>query len=228
MADGQRELADAESELADAERELADAKAELDRAPGELEDARKELDDGWSEYNDGRAEADEKFADAERELTDAEREVADAYETLKDLKRATTYALTREENTGYVCFDNDTSIVAAISVVFPVFFFLVAALVCMTTMTRMVDEQRTQIGVLKAMGYSGGQIMSKYLFYSGSAALAGSAVGYALGSTALPWIIWEIYGMIYGFAPLNQIFLPRLALVSFAAALLCSMGATWR
>ena len=227
LADAESELADAESELADAERELADAKAELDRAPGELEDARKELDDGWSEYNDGRAEADEKFADAERELTDAELEVADAYETLKDLKRATTYALTREENTGYVCFDNDTSIVAAISVVFPVFFFLVAALVCMTTMTRMVDEQRTQIGVLKAMGYANSQIMSKYLFYSGSAALAGSAVGYALGSTALPWIIWEIYGMIYGFAPLNQIFLPQLALVSFAAALLCSMGATY-
>lgn len=227
VTDGRQELDDAKAELTDAEKELADAKAELDKAPSELADARQELDEGWSEYNDGRAEADEKFADAEKELTDAEKEVADAYETLRDLKHATTYALTREENTGYVCFDNDTSIVAAISVVFPVFFFLVAALVCMTTMTRMVDEQRTQIGVLKAMGYSNGQIISKYLFYAGSAALAGSILGYALGSTALPWIIWEIYALIYGFAPLEQIFLPDLALISLAAALLCSMGATY-
>ncbi len=111
--------------------------------------------------------------------------------------------------------------------VFPVFFFLVAALVCMTTMKRMVDEERTQIGVLKAMGYGRAQIMSKYLFYSGSAALLGSAIGYSLGVTGLPWIIWEIYGLLYGFAPLEYAVLPTLASSSFAAALLCSMGATW-
>ena len=111
--------------------------------------------------------------------------------------------------------------------VFPVFFFLVAALVCMTTMNRMVDEERTQIGVLKAMGYGRAQIMSKYLFYSGSAALLGSAIGYSLGVTGLPWIIWEIYGLLYGFAPLEYVVLPTLASSSFAAALLCSMGATW-
>ena len=227
LEDGRAELSKAERELADARRKLDDAQEELDRAPGELEDARRELDDGWSEYHSGLEDADREFADAEKELLDAEIEVADAREKLKDLKRATTYTLTREENTGYVCFENDTSIVAAISVVFPVFFFLVAALVCMTTMTRMVDEQRTQIGVLKALGYGNGQIMAKYLFYSGTAALIGSAAGYSLGAAGLPWIIWEIYGMIYGFAPLKHTALPGLAAVSFAAALLCSMGATW-
>ena len=97
----------------------------------------------------------------------------------------------------------------------------------MTTMKRMVDEERTQIGVLKAMGYGRFQIMSKYLFYSGSAALLGSLIGYALGVAGLPWIIWEIYGLIYGFAPLEYTVLPTLASSSFAAALLCSMGATW-
>ena len=75
--------------------------------------ARRELDGGWAEYNDGRADADREFADAERELTDAEAELADARKELADLKRAVTYVLTREENTGYVCFDNDTSIIAA-------------------------------------------------------------------------------------------------------------------
>lgn len=214
-------------EMEDAKAELDSAKSELDRVPAELADARRELDGGWAEYNDGRADADREFADAERELTDAEAELADARKELADLKRAVTYVLTREENTGYVCFDNDTSIIAAISVVFPAFFFLVAALVCMTTMTRMVDEQRTQIGVLKALGYGNSQIMGKYLFYSGSAALIGSGLGYALGSTGLPLIIWEIYGIIYGFAPLEHAVLPGLITVSFAAALLCSMGATW-
>lgn len=227
LEDGQRELTDAQRELRDAQRKLADARDELDRAPGELSDARTELDDGWTEYHDGRADAEREFADAEQELRDAEQELADAREKLADIKPATTYLLTRTENTGYACFENDTSIVAAISVIFPVFFFLVAALVCMTTMTRMVDEQRTQIGVLKALGYSNGQIMSKYLFYSGSAALIGSLIGYNLGVVGLPWVIWEIYGMIYGFSPLHHALLPELAAVSFAAALLCSMGATW-
>ncbi len=227
LADGERKLSDARQELRDAQKKLDDAKNDLDKAPGELADARTELDDGWKEYLDGRADADREFADAETELRDAEQELADAREDLKELKRATTYVLTREENTGSICFENDTSIVAAVSVVFPVFFFLVAALVCMTTMKRMVDEERTQIGVLKALGYSGGQIMSKYLFYSGSAALVGSLAGYGLGITGLPRVIWEIYGMIYGFAPLEHAVLPALATVSFAAALLCSMGATY-
>lgn len=225
--DGLKEYEDGLAQSESAKQELDDAAAELRDAEQELQDARQELDDGWVEYEDGVKEADQEFADAEEELKDGEKDLQDARQELEDLKKPTTYVLTREENVGYVCFDNDTSIVAAISVVFPVFFFLVAALVCMTTMTRMVDEQRTQIGVLKALGYSNGQIMGKYLFYSGSAAVVGSALGYAAGAHWLPWIIWEIYGIIYGFAPLTFVFDPALAAVSFAAALLCSIGATY-
>lgn len=227
LDDGQQELADARQELDDAKKELDDAKRDLDKAPGELADARKELDDGWKDYEDGRAEAEGAFADAERELADGEAELRDAREKLAELKSPSTYALTREENTGYACFENDTSIVASISLVFPVFFFLVAALVCMTTMKRMVDEQRTQIGVLKALGYSRGQITGKYLFYSGSAAIMGCLAGYAAGAQSLPLIIWQIYAIMYGFAPLKFAFSPALAAISFAAALLCSIGATY-
>ena len=161
----------------------------------------------------------QEFADAEAELADGEQEIADAYEELGKLKEADLYTLSRQEDVGYASFDNDTSIIHAISVVFPVFFFLVAALVCMTTMKRMVEEQRTQIGVLKAMGYSRQQIIGKYLFYSGSAAITGSILGYALGSWGLPIVIWEIYGIMYGFAPLKFVFDPALAAISFAAAL---------
>ena len=227
LADGEQELRDAVAELADAKVELEDAAAELAKAPGELADARKELDDGWTEYLDGAAEADAEFADARRELDDGQVEIADAYEQLSELEPADTYVLTRMENTGYAAFDNDTSIIAAISLVFPAFFFLVAALVCMTTMTRMVDEQRTQIGVLKALGYSDGQIMGRYLFYAGSAATLGAVLGYALCCYGLPWIIWQIYGIMYSFADLKFVFSPGLAAVSYGAALLCSMGATY-
>jgi len=231
---GEQELADAEVEyedgladLAEAKLELDDAKAELEQAPTDLADARAELDDGWKEYQEGSAEAEAEFADAEKELHEGEEEIADAYEKLSELKRPDTFTLTRHENTGYAAFDNDTAIIAAISLVFPLFFFLVAALVCMTTMKRMVDEQRTQIGVLKAIGYSRQQIIGKYLFYSGSAAFTGSVLGYLLGSWGLPAVIWVIYGIMYGFAPLQFQFDPVLAAVSLAAALLCSMGATW-
>ena len=227
LLDGEAELADGKAELADAKAELDDARIELNDIPDELADARIELDDGWAEYYDGKAEADQEFADAEAELEDGEQEIADAYEELGKLKKADTYVLTRNENAGYSAFDNDTSIIKAISLAFPVFFFLVAALVCMTTMTRMVDEQRTQIGTFKALGYSNRQIMGKYLFYSGSAAALGSIIGYAIGSYSLPWIIWEIYGILYQFADLKFIFTPSLAIGSFAVAILCSIGATW-
>lgn len=227
LLDAEQKLADGKAELIDAEKELSDAKEDLDKAPQELADAREELDDGWVEYRDGLAEAQQEFSDAEQELFDGEQEIADAYEELADLKSADTFVLTRKENLGYVSFDNDTSIIAAVSVIFPIFFFLVAALVCMTTMKRMVDEQRTQIGVLKAMGYSRSQIIGKYLFYSGSAAVSGSIIGYALGSWGIPLIIWEIYAIMYGFAPLEFPFDPILCLICFCAALLCSMGATY-
>lgn len=225
--DGLREYNDGKRELDDAEQDLKDAYQKLLDAEQELKDARIELDDGWVEYQDGKTEADDEFRKAEEDLHDAEIEIADAYEDLNELEEADTYVLTREENAGYVSFENDTSIVDAVAAVFPAFFFLVAALVCVTTMTRMVDEQRTQIGVLKAMGYSNAQIMGKYIFYSGSAATMGTIAGFAIGSTAMPWVIWQIYGIMYDFAPLNFLFDPSLAALTFAAAMLCSAGSTW-
>ncbi len=227
LDEAQAEIDRGRAELADAQAQLSEALLQLYSAPGELAEARKKLDEGWEEYNSGKAEAEEEFAKAEKELSDGEAELADARSLLDELRDARTFTLTRSENVGYACFDSDTSIVAAISVVFPVFFFLVAALVCMTTMKRMVDEQRTQIGVLKAIGYGRGQIIGKYLFYSGSAAAIGCAIGYALGSTVLPLIMWEIYGMMYGFAPLEMVFNPALAALTFAASMLCSIGSTY-
>ena len=117
----------------------------------------------------------------------------------------------------------------SISAIFPLFFFLVAALVCMTTMTRMIDDQRTQIGVLKALGYSNGAVLAKYLFYSGSAAAIGAGGGFFFGSWIFPAVIWKAYGMMLNFAdrPCAYIVNRPLFLACMAVALLCSMGATW-
>ena len=125
------------------------------------------------------------------------------------------YVLNRETNAGYVNFENDSSIVNGISKVFPVFFFLVAALVTMTTMTRMVEEQRTQIGTLKALGYGGGTIAWKYISYAGGAALLGALIGFFGGSWLFPWVIWQAYGMLYGFAPIH-LYAGLVALCAFA------------
>jgi putative ABC transport system permease protein len=108
--------------------------------------------------------------------------------------------------------------------VFPVFFFLIAALVCSTTMTRMVDDERGQIGTFRALGYSNAAIISKYLIYAGSAAIIGCLVGYAIGTYAFPMVIWSCYGMLYGFAPLVLKNSAVLLIICILVALICSVG----
>lgn len=217
VADAEAELANAKQTLAE---EKADAKQTLADAKKELTDAHAELADGWAKYNDSYAEFEEKIAEAEQEIADAEADIA-------NIEKPETYVLNRDANIGYACFQNDSSIVEGLANVFPVFFFLVAALVCMTTMNRMVEEQRTQIGVLKALGYGEAATMGKYLFYSGSAALAGCIAGYFLGIHLFPFVIWTAYGMMYQMGSIVYILDGGTALLCLACALLCSMGTTW-
>lgn len=138
-----------------------------------------------------------------------------------------TYVLDRNTNIGYACFESDSEIVGQVAKVFPIFFILVAALVCMTTMSRMVEEQRTQIGVLKALGYSETAIMGKYMFYSGSAAVLGCVSGYAIGTVLFPKAIWMSYELMYLPLPMKYLFDSVLALIAIIVSLLCSIGTTW-
>ncbi len=160
---------------------------------------------------------------------------SDAYEDyLDETENAITstapensYVLTRNTNIGYVCFENDVNIVNSIAAVFPLFFFMVAALVCITTMNRMVEEQRTQIGTLKALGYSNSSIIGKYIFYSGSAAIIGAVFGFMAGTYIFPVVIWEVYRIMYSFNNVVvYVFNTSLAIISLIVALLCSIGAT--
>ncbi len=144
-----------------------------------------------------------------------------------DIKEPECYIMTRDENTGYVSFENDTEIVSGIADVFPLFFVLIAILVCMTTMTRMIDEERTQIGTLKSMGFTDAAITAKYMLYSGSAALTGWAVGFFVGTIDLPQVFWLAYGSIYDFADMDYLFSPKLAGGTLAVSVLGMLGGTW-
>jgi len=167
----------------------------------ELEEGREELADAWIEYEDGREEAKREFQDAWLELVDANRELRDAREYIDAMTENDIIILNRNSNVGYVNLDSASDIVQGVSRVFPAFFLLVASLVCITTMTRMIDEERTQIGTLKALGYSNGAIISKYLVYSGSGAIIGCGLGVMVGSSIFPMILWEAYKIMLFIQP---------------------------
>lgn len=143
-----------------------------------------------------------------------------------NLEAPETYVLTRRENAGFVSFQNDTAIVSAVANLLPVFFIMIALLVCITTMTRMVSEERTQIGVLKAMGFHSWDIAAKYLLYALSATFFGWLLGFFLGTWALPEIFWWAYGVLYKFAPLKYTYSRSLAMITLGVSLAGILGAT--
>lgn len=220
LESSEAELTAGEKQLAAAKQELSLQEKQLNEQEQKLADAEKELADGQKEYEDGLQTLDEKTADAKEEIADAQKQI-------DEIQEPDVYVLGRDTNIGYASYENDSTIVAGIAKVLPFFFFLVAALVCMTTMNRMVEEQRTQIGVLKALGYSEARIMGKYLFYAGSAAGIGSVIGFLIGSTIFPTVIWNAYKIMYHMGDYELMFDPGLAVASLAVALFCSVGVTW-
>ena len=220
IEDGKNALAAAEAELTDGENQLAAAKEQIEEKEDQLEAAETELADGLLQYQEKQSEFDEQ-------MQDADDQIADAQSKIDKIEKPETYVLDRNTNVGYVCLKNDSGVVKGIANVFPVFFFLVAALICMTTMNRMVEEQRTQIGVLKALGFSEGKIMGKYLFYSGSAAISGTLIGYVLGIHFFPLVIITAYGIVYKMGGIYYVSDLPLALVSLTVAVFCSVGTTW-
>lgn len=208
LLDGLAQMRDAQTKIEQGEKALAESwdlitynERLLREGRQELEDGKQKYKEGLREYYDGRQEAKQKLSDAEAELVDAEEKLADAWETLSEMTENPVYILDRSTNMGYNSLDSASDIVAGVSKVFPAFFLLVAALVCITTMTRMVDEERTQIGTLKALGYSSLAIMAKYLIYAGSSAVLGCALGVAAGSIVFPSVLWEAYKIMIFITP---------------------------
>ena len=236
-----KQLEDAKAQLDSGYAQIAAGQAELDAAREMISSGGAQLETAKKQYEQGKAEAERGFAEAEKELAsgkaqlDAAKaeldkgaaELDSAEKQIKNINHADTYVLGRDTNAGYVCFESDTNVVQSVASVFPVFFFLVAALVCLTTMTRMIADQRTQIGIMKALGYSSGAIMGKYMFYSGSATVLGSIFGIAAGSFAFPAIVWFGYGLIYNLSGLTFTMNWPLALGITAANLLVTLLVTW-
>lgn len=210
---------DYENGIAEAERQLAQAERDIASGQAELEEGQAQLAEGEAEYESSSAEVEEQLLDAEYQIRDAEAAIA-------DIETPSWYVLTREANVAYVSFESNAEKVANIARVFPFFFFLVALLVTLTTMTRMVEEQRTQIGTLKALGYSRGAIILKYMLYAGIAGVLGSAVGLAIGLCLFPAVIWNAYSIMYTLPDLIFRLNPQYALVSSLALILCAQGAT--
>lgn len=251
---GRKELREAKRELDDAKAQLDDAVVQLTDAKQELADARKELDDGWKdyydgeaqyadgikelsdayteltdgerdyrkglrEYADGKAEADEKIADAQEKITDARRKVA-------DIDSCEWYIFSRSYNPGYTGFGQDADRMANLASVLPIIFFLVAALVCLTTMTRMVEEQRVQIGALKALGYSRLSISWKYIGYGLLPSLVGGVLGLVIGYILFPKMIFTAYQIMYQMPDIELHAYTDISLFSVLAAVACTTVAT--
>lgn len=197
IADGESQLAEAKQTIADGETQLADAKQEIDDGKISLADAKQEIADKEKELEDGKAEYEKAKADAEPEIADAKQEIADGEKTLADLKKPTWYVWGRDKVTSTESFGQDAGRISNIGKFFPVIFFLVAALVSLTTMTRMIEEQRQQIGTLKALGYSDGVIAFKYFAYAMLSTVSGALAGVVVGEKILPWVIMNAYGMLY-------------------------------
>lgn len=202
-----------------AEQELASARETLDDGWQQYEDGCAELEDGWAQYEKGKAEADTRLADAAGQITDAQ-------EVIDDIAACEWYVLDRDTLTSFVTFEQNADRIADIAKVFPVFFFLVAALVALTTMTRMVEENRLQIGALKALGYSERDITAKYLIYALFASSSGAAAGILVGFSGFPAVIWYAYSIMYQVPTFKLIYYPWLIVVSLAASTAVISAAT--
>ena len=219
LADARKELDDGWKEYYDGEEKYADGEKELADAYRELTDGEKDYREGLREYEDGKAEADEKIADAEEKIADARRKVA-------DIESCEWYLFSRSYNPGYTGYGQDAERMANLASVFPVIFFLVAALVCLTTMTRMVEEQRVQIGSLKAMGYSGLAISRKYLLYGLLPSLTGGMFGLVIGYILFPKMIFTAYQIMYQMPNIELRAYGGISAYSLLAAVACTTIAT--
>ena len=221
LTSSQAELDENEQKLLDGEKEIRENEQKLKDAKKDLEDVKKKLSDGKKEYQDGKKEADDKIAEAQQKIEDAQKEV-------DDIETPEWIVTDRNDLPEYSDFGDNAERLKNIGKVFPMIFFLVAALISLTTMTRMVEEQRTQIGTMKALGYGKASIASKYLSYVFLATVGGSIAGVLFGEKVLPFIIIQAYGIMYwNIGDHMQLdYELQYALIASGAAVICTMGAT--
>lgn len=219
----------AQAEYSAAQTAVAPAKAALDTANAQLASAQAAYDTSSAALAAARTQLDTakaQITEAEPQIAEGEKQLADGQQQLAELEVPEWMILDRTSHVSASSYLSNVDKLEAITTVFPIFFFLVAALVALTTMTRMVEEERLQIGTLKALGYKRGQIMFKYLFYAWVATLVGGAAGLAFGFTVIPIVIWNAYGTMYTIPGFRCLFHASLAVLGVGAAFLCTSAAT--
>lgn len=204
---GMADLQEAEQEVRDGEQELADAYTKLT--------------DGESDYADGLKDYQEGKAEAEQELADARQEIEDGQKQVDEIASAEWYILDRTANVGFASYQQDSQRMTKLATLFPTVFFLVAALVCLTAMTRMVEEQRVEIGGLKALGYSKLDIARKYVGYGLLASVIGGVIGLVLGGIGIPWVIVTCWKVMYDYPGVSLTFSWPTAMGCLLAAVAC-------
>ncbi len=223
IKEGKEKLNNAKTTLENNEKELNKTKQlttkQLESARQEINTSKKQLQEGRKTLETNKAEYEEKIKEAEKELTDAKQKI-------QEIEHPTWYILGRDSNPGYSGFMQDTKSIKNLGKVFPIVFFVIATLISLTSMTRMVEEQRVQIGTMKALGYNKAQIASKYLLYSGLACLIGGSIGMIIGFETLPRIIWMMYSMMYVIPNFVASFNVYFAILGLGLASLCIIGAS--
>jgi len=215
---GKSRLDDALSELARAENELIQGRKDYEKSRADLDDGIAEYEQGLADYNKGLAEYNDGVKEAEKKFAEAEEKIADAKRELDDLSEPVWYVYDRDDFPNYTEYGNNADRISNIAKVFPAFFLLVAALVCSTTVSRMVEENRVQVGLFKALGYSDGAIVFKYLLYAVSAAIIGCLAGLLGGMKLFPYVIISAYRMMYNIPDTLIPYNTLLTAVSLAAA----------
>ena len=192
----------------------------------QIEEAKNKLETSKQEIKEGEEELSKQKEEVQKQLNDAEAELIDARDEIAKIEKPEWYILDREQNSGYASYIQDTQSVENIGKVFPFVFFIVAVLISLTSMTRMVEEQRTQIGTLKALGYNKIQIASKYVIYASLASIVGGILGMCVGFVLLPKIIWMMYSMMYEIGDISLNFNWAYGTIGLELIFICIVGAT--
>ncbi|MBO0473219.1 ABC transporter permease [Enterococcus ureasiticus] len=235
-ANGQQQLAVAETQITQAEAQLAAGKEQLAAGQAQLEqskidgqtklnEAQAKIDESQKAYDQGLAEFQKKKTESSTKLNDAKKQLEEKQKELADLKAADYYYFTRDDNPGYSEYEDNANRISSLSTVFPIFFFLIAALVSLTTMTRMVEEKRMEIGSLKALGYRNGEIAFKFLVYAAIASLCGAILGLFVGYYLFPTIIFDAYGQLYNIPDFVTPWYLSYSLIGIFIAVICTAGA---
>lgn len=220
------------------------AMAQIESARAQLNEGQASLTQGYAQLEQAKSDGQAKLAEGRQKLVEAEATIKEGEATLKneaakledgkkeltekeqevaDLKEPDYFYFEREDNPGYSEYHENSKRISSIATVFPVFFFLIAALVSLTTMTRMVDEKRGEIGALKALGYTNWEISQKYIVYATAASLIGSVLGLIIGFNVFPRVIIDAYGSLYNLPSAGTVYYASYSIQSIIVALLCTL-----